>query len=59
MSSASEIQQLEAEVRYYRERIALLRAKQYGRGLGSASRLQEYERRLASAELRLREHGPT
>jgi hypothetical protein len=42
-------------VRYYRERIALARARMYGHGRGSNARLQELERGLERAELRLRE----
>lgn len=42
-------------MRYYRERIALARARMYGHGRGSNARLQELERGLERAELRLRE----
>ncbi|MBV9309225.1 MAG: hypothetical protein JOZ73_00235, partial [Solirubrobacterales bacterium] len=55
MSRASEIDQLETDVRYYHDRIALLRAKLYRWGLGRTARLQTLERQLASAERRLRE----
>ena len=54
MSSARQLELLDANARYYRERISLLRAKQYGRGLGSSARLQELERELERAEQRLR-----
>ena len=54
MSSARELELHEADARYYRERVSLLRAKQYGRGLGSSARLQELERELERAEQRLR-----
>jgi hypothetical protein len=55
MSRASEIDQLEADVVYYHDRIALLRAKLYRWGLGSNARLQGLERELERAERRLRE----
>jgi hypothetical protein len=49
-----EITLLEADSRYLSERIALLRARMYGRGLGSTSRLHELERELERAQERLR-----
>jgi hypothetical protein len=54
--SSRQIAQLQAEVNYYRDRSALLRAKLYRWGLGTKTndRLQEYERELARAEQRLR-----
>jgi len=55
MSSPSEVELLEADARYYRDRVALLRAKLYRWGRGSTAQLQELERRLAGAERRLRE----
>jgi hypothetical protein len=55
VSRASEIDQLEADVRYYHDRIALLRAKLYRWGLGSNPRLQGLERELELAEHRLHE----
>lgn len=55
MSARNDIEMLEADARYYRERVSLLRAKLYGRGLGSSSRLHELERGLERAEQRLRE----
>ena len=55
MSSAKDTKQLEADARYYRDRVALLRAKLYRWGQGSTPQLQELERRLAGAERRLRE----
>ena len=54
MSSSHEIEQLEAEATHYRNRVALLRAKMYGRALGSSARLQELERGLERAQRRLR-----
>jgi hypothetical protein len=52
----SEIELLQADAHYYRDRVSLLRAKLYRWGLGSTARLKDLERRLARAELRLREH---
>lgn len=50
-----EMELLEADARYYRERAALLRAKLYRSGLGSNRRLEELERELERAEQRLSE----
>jgi hypothetical protein len=55
VSSRNEIEQLQAEAAYYRDRVALLRAKLYRQGLGSNARLQALERALERAEQRLRE----
>ena len=55
MSSTSDIEVALAEARYYRDRVALLRAKNYRWGLGSSARLQQLERELQRAELRLSE----
>ena len=53
--STRQIEQLQAEVHYYRDRTALLRAKRYRWGLGTNARLQELERQLERAEQRLRD----
>ena len=53
MSRGSEIELLQADARYRRDRVALERARLY-RGLGSDARLQELERQLERAEQRLR-----
>jgi hypothetical protein len=53
VSPGREIELLEADVRYGRDRLALARAKLY-RGLESYARLQELERELERAEQRLR-----
>jgi hypothetical protein len=53
--TARAVELLEADARYCRERVSLLRAKLYGRGLGSTARLQELERELERAERRLRQ----
>jgi hypothetical protein len=55
VSSRNEIEQLQAEVSYSRDRVALLRAKLYRWGLGSNARLQRLERELERAEQRLRD----
>jgi hypothetical protein len=44
-----------AEARYYRDRVALLRAKLYRSGIGSTTRLQQLERQLQRAEQHLSE----
>jgi hypothetical protein len=54
LSSSDEIDQLRAEADYYRDRVALMRAKLYRLGLGSNARLQELERQLERAQNRLR-----
>ena len=55
MTSLGEMERLRSEVNYYRDRVALLRSKLYRWGLGSSPGLQALERRLASAQHRLRE----
>jgi hypothetical protein len=55
VSSARDIALLEADARYYRDRVALLRAKLYRWGEGSTPQLRQLERRLTGAEERLRE----
>ncbi len=47
------IELLQADARYYRDRVALLRAKLYRWGLGSNARLRELEGELERAEQRL------
>ena len=54
MSALQEIEAIQAEVNYYRDSVALLRARLYRRGTGATPRLEELQRRLHSAELRLR-----
>lgn len=53
--SSNALELAEAEARYRRDQVALLRASHYRRGLGSSPRLQELERELARAEQRLAE----
>ena len=55
MSSGGEIEQLQADVDYYHDRVALLRAKRYRWGLGRNARLEELERDLERAEQCLRD----
>jgi hypothetical protein len=57
--SHSEIERLQAEAAYYRDRVALLRAKLYRTGLGTNLRLQELERKLERAKQRLRQARST
>ena len=52
--SWGQVDQLRAEADYYRDRVALLRAKLYRWGLGTNARLQQLERELEAAEQRLR-----
>jgi hypothetical protein len=55
VSRDNELELARAEQRYYRDRVALLRAKRYRWGLGASPRLRELERRLQRAEVRLSE----
>ena len=55
MSSSGNMELLLADARYYRDRVALLRAKLYRWGMGSNARLRELERELDRAERRLSE----
>jgi predicted nucleic acid-binding Zn-ribbon protein len=55
VSSRNEMEQLQAEVDFYRDRVALLRAKLYRWGVGSNTRLQRLERELERAEQRRRD----
>jgi hypothetical protein len=55
VSSRNEIEQLQVEADYYRDRVALLRAKLYRSGVGSNARLQALERELERAQQRLRD----
>jgi hypothetical protein len=55
VTSQAEIEQLQAEVDYYHDRVALLRAKRYRWGLASNARLQALEGALARARTHLRD----
>jgi hypothetical protein len=55
VSSGTELELARAEARYYRDRVALLRAKNYRWGLGSTARLEQLERELVRAERRVSE----
>jgi hypothetical protein len=54
MSSLREIEAIAAERNYYRDSVALLRARLYRRGARPTPRLEELQRCLESAEQRLR-----
>jgi hypothetical protein len=54
MSSLHQIEEIQAEVNHYRDSVALLRARLYRRGMGTTPRLEELQRRLASAQRRIR-----
>ena len=54
MSSPREIAAIEAEASYYRDSVALMRARLYRRGEGTSPRFEELQRRLDSAQQRLR-----
>jgi hypothetical protein len=54
VSSSMEIEVLEADARYYRDRLSLRRAKVYRWGLGRDARLLELERNLERTERRLK-----
>jgi outer membrane protein TolC len=54
VSTPREIEALQAEVDYYRDSSALLRARLYRRGAGTTPRLQELQQRRDRAEARLR-----
>ena len=54
MSSPREIAAIEAEATYYRDSVALMRARLYRRGEGTSPRFEELQRRLDSAQQRLR-----
>lgn len=53
VSASDHIDQLQAEADYYRDRVALMRAKLYRMGLGSNARLLALERDLERAQRRL------
>lgn len=54
MNSLQEIAVVEAEFTYYRDSVALLRARLYRQGVITSPRLEELERKLDSAQRRLR-----
>ncbi len=53
--SSRQIEELKAEADYYRDRVALLRAKLYRWGLGPSPRLRALERAMERAQQRLRD----
>lgn len=58
MKTLREIEEIHAEVNHYRDSVALLRARLYRRGIGTNQRLEELERKLESAQRRLRAARP-
>ncbi len=54
MTSARELEAIEAEVTYYTDSVAVARARLYRRGGGTTPRFEELQRRLDSAQQRLR-----
>jgi hypothetical protein len=50
----NELEQLTAEVRHFRDRLSLLRARAYSGRPSSDVRLREFERSLHGAQQRLR-----
>lgn len=59
MSSVHQIEELQAEVNHYRDSVALLRARLYRRGMANTPRLEDLQRRLQSAQRRLRDARAT
>ncbi len=55
MSGTGEIELAQADVCYWHDRVALLRARLYRWGLGPSPRLRELERELQRAEQHLRD----
>jgi len=53
--SSEAVDQLQADADYYRDRVALLRAKLYRWGLGRDARLEALERELEQVEQLLHE----
>ncbi len=53
--SSKQVVQLQEEADYYRDRVALLRARLYRWGLRPNARLRALERRLELVEQRLRD----
>lgn len=54
MTSARELEAIQSELTYWRDSTALQRARLYRQGLTTSPRLEESERRLESARVRLR-----
>ena len=54
MTTLHEIEEIQAEVNECRDRVALLRARLYRRGAADTPRMKELQRRLSSAQARLR-----
>jgi hypothetical protein len=56
--STKQVVRLQEEADYYRDRVALLRARLYRWGLSPTARLKELERQLELVEQRLRDALP-
>jgi hypothetical protein len=54
VTTLQQIEAIEAEFHYYKDSVALLRARLYRRGAANTPRLEELQRKLESAERRLR-----
>jgi hypothetical protein len=54
VTTLQQIEAIEAEFNYYKDSVALLRARLYRRGAATTPRLVELQRKLESAERRLR-----
>jgi hypothetical protein len=54
VTTLRQLEAIEAEFNYYKDSVALLRARLYRRGAGNTPRLEELQRKLESAERRLR-----
>ena len=55
--ASPDLERLEAEARYHRERLALYRARVYGGRLTSDTRLRELQRTAEAADARVRAAG--
>jgi hypothetical protein len=54
VTTLRQLEAIEAEFNYYKDSVALLRARLYRRGAGITPRLEELQRKLDSADRRLR-----
>jgi hypothetical protein len=54
VTTLQQIAAIEAELNYYKDSVALLRARLYRRGMATTPRLEELQRKRESAERRLR-----
>jgi hypothetical protein len=54
VTTLRQLEAIEAEFNYYKDSVALLRARLYRRGAANTPRLEELQRKLESADRRLR-----